>query len=65
MEPTICPYLEPDQSSPIIFNLFLLGLNLTLSSIYVKVFNMFVPLIFPHQNPIHTSPLPYVATNFY
>ena len=57
-----CPFLEPYQSSPCLPSHFLkIHLHIVFSSTPVPSKSP-LPLRFPHQNPIYTSPLPIRAT---
>ena len=57
-----CPYPEPDRSSPYlppIFHFLNIHINIILPSTPVSS-KWFLSLRFLHQNPVYTSPLPYM-----
>ena len=56
-EPAICPYSEPDQSSPCTIPRSKIHVNIILPPT-PRFSKWFLSLSFPHQNPIYTSPLP-------
>jgi len=59
-EPATCPHPEPDQSSPCRTSHFLkIHLNIILPT-KPGSYKWSLPLRFPHQNPVHTSPPPCV-----
>jgi hypothetical protein len=60
--PATCPYPEPAQSSPYPTSYFFkTHLNITLPSKPGSP-QLSLSLRFPHQNPVHASPLPIRAT---
>ena len=59
-ELAICPSPQPDQSSPCPPSQFLkIHFNISLPSM-LRFSKCSLSILFPHQNPVHTAPLPHI-----